>query len=467
MFDDSNNQREEFISVWKSERSVASVGTETDFKVNFKEDSSQTIGSHDQQVQVSDASFSTNQPRYNEENLIAFLRKAGQTVLKVLDEEDPSLKCLSEPITEEADVEFKQICSLEGHVSVLVSSISWSCDEKLIALSYRHHHDNWCHHAGTIHLFKYEESSCQECPAKQPIHTLTLKNCVTSVSFHPNDRTVLAAGTVTGDVYLWSVKKSIVKSEIFSGYHSDCISQISWISNPTDSKLMLASASKDSFIIVWDVSLQSNSIKPKLRFFFEDESHPSVEPGVRCFSFAPLQPDCFVVALMNGNLLKCSIVAARPIPQVKDKKYSMQNAVVSAYKKCSSSPVISIDFQQTKNNMFVAVAADQKCFVYSLTEMEPLRVIISDENIIGASWYQPDTQYFMTWGESVATFYNVKRENFRLNFKPFQSKVDSTLISAVCFNPQMQNRAAFGAESGKTVVWKIPTRVNKDEEALS
>lgn len=69
--------------------------------------------------------------------------------------------------------------------------------------------------------------------------------------------------------------------------------------------------------------------------------------------------------------------------------------------------------------------------------MEPLRVIISDENIIGASWYQPDTQYFMTWGESTATFYNVKRENFRLNFKPFQSKVDSTLISAVCFNPQM------------------------------
>jgi len=86
-----------------------------------------------------------------------------------------------------------------------VASISWSPNGSTLAIGYgKHNHTSWCEHTSVVSIwciFWWDFSN------EKPNFNIDVGSCVTSLSFHPTNPSVLAGGTFNGEIYLWDVFK--------------------------------------------------------------------------------------------------------------------------------------------------------------------------------------------------------------------------------------------------------------------
>jgi WD40 repeat protein len=63
--------------------------------------------------------------------------------------------------------------------------------------------------------------------------TIEVTNCVTEVAYHPSDPTVLAGGTMNGEIYLWNVQNeedpTIAVSAVDEYFHREAITKLVWV----------------------------------------------------------------------------------------------------------------------------------------------------------------------------------------------------------------------------------------------
>jgi len=62
---------------------------------------------------------------------------------------------------------------------------------------------------------------------------IEVSNCVTEVSFHPSEPTILAGGTMNGEIYLWDISKEedpvMHTSAVDEYFHREAIRKLVWV----------------------------------------------------------------------------------------------------------------------------------------------------------------------------------------------------------------------------------------------
>jgi WD40 repeat protein len=62
---------------------------------------------------------------------------------------------------------------------------------------------------------------------------IEVSNCVTEVAFHPSDPTMLAGGTMNGEIYLWNIaneeEPQIAVSSVDEFFHREAIKKLIWV----------------------------------------------------------------------------------------------------------------------------------------------------------------------------------------------------------------------------------------------
>lgn len=81
-----------------------------------------------------------------------------------------------------------------------ISCVSWSAGGGTLALSYSAtSHDTWCEHLSRIKFYNFTKGD-QFSAASIP-RSLELNACVTALSYHPTEPSILAAGLFNGNYF--------------------------------------------------------------------------------------------------------------------------------------------------------------------------------------------------------------------------------------------------------------------------
>lgn len=68
--------------------------------------------------------------------------------------------------------------------------------------------------------------------AKKATTNIEVPNCVTEVAWHPTEPTILAGGTMNGQIILWDIEEQnpvMHMSEIDEYYHREAITKLIWV----------------------------------------------------------------------------------------------------------------------------------------------------------------------------------------------------------------------------------------------
>ncbi|PSN43131.1 hypothetical protein C0J52_10485 [Blattella germanica] len=281
---------------------------------------------------------------------------------------------------------------------VRISSLSWSCTGGVVALGISHtEHENWCDHSASVYMFNINRQDLSS--ALTPNKTLETSSCVVSLSSHPFEPSILAAGTYR-EVLVWNLQRDddclICTSSNLPGSHREAISQVSWIRNPdsTQQQPLLVSAGRDGRILVWKVGTHSGNLQlnegfiltlERLKYLSPEMHVPSpvggaalgLELGVSCFTFSPLDFSSFVVGVDGGVILSCSTIAARPAPV--DADIPLKDPVLQAFEKHQGAAA-------------------------------PLQMIHIEKGVLGVEWCIARANLCAAWGNSSHTvlFYNMQ-----------------------------------------------------------
>jgi WD40 repeat protein len=123
----------------------------------------------------------------------------------------------------------------KGDQQYQVTSVNWSCNGAALAVAYgKTDHVSWCEHQSIINIWSIFRRNFN---AKKPIITIEAPNCVSTISFHPKDPSILAAGTINGEIFIWRLNDGdekgeqaqlLSKSEADEYFHREPIQKIVW-----------------------------------------------------------------------------------------------------------------------------------------------------------------------------------------------------------------------------------------------
>ena len=84
-----------------------------------------------------------------------------------------------------------------GKFQFKISDVSWSTGGGVLVIGHSaKSHENWCDHLSEIKFYKLSrQDQLTETPAK----SLEIQSCVTKLSYHPTEPSILAAGLFNGE----------------------------------------------------------------------------------------------------------------------------------------------------------------------------------------------------------------------------------------------------------------------------
>ncbi|XP_069697896.1 cytoplasmic dynein 2 intermediate chain 2-like isoform X1 [Periplaneta americana] len=482
MFSDKSFDAVGFPSCWKTERELQDDGIQTTDS-SYKEQESQATESKNAETQTE-----TSQPQLvldenvDYDKLAAFLRRICPKVITELDKMHRSRAFDGyEPIEDNTDDAVKklhvlQIPNITPQSEIKVSCVSWSCTGAVVAFGYSHtEHENWCDHSGSVHLFNINR---HDFSPTTPSKTLETRSCVTSVSAHLFEPSILAAGTTSGEVLVWNLQKDddclICSSATVPGAHREAVSQVSWIRNPdpTQQRPLLVSAGRDGRILIWQVGTHSGTFQLSDGFviLLEHIKHtgpgktvPSpvggagvdMELGVTCFSFNKHDLASFVVGVDGGGLLSCSTVVAKPAPVRSE--VPLKDPVLSAFEKHQGA-VTSVQCSPHHENIFLSCGSDNEIRIYNMKQTSPVQMIYVEAGVVGLEWSLAHPNLFAAW-ETVngcVNFYNLRTGEV-ISSLQFPALEKTAPITTVCCNPHSYHLFAVGDMYGRVVIWQQPT----------
>ncbi|PNF15363.1 WD repeat-containing protein 34 [Cryptotermes secundus] len=482
MFSDESFDAVGFPSCWKTERELQDEGIQTTV-TSYSEQESQSSVSKCVETQTDNV-----QPELmmaenvDYDKLAAFLSCICPKVITELDKMSRSRAFDGyEPIEDDADggvrkLHTLQVPNITSQSKMKVSSLSWSCTGAVVAFACSHsEHESWCDHSGNVHLFNINR---QDFSDSAPSKTLETRSCVTSLSAHPYEPSILAAGTFSGEVLIWNLQKDddclISSSANVPGAHRDAVSQVSWVRNldPTQQWPVLVSAGHDGRVLVWQIGTHSGTIQLRegfvillehIKYTGPGKSVPSpvggagidMELGVTCFSFTAQDLTTFVVGVDGGGLLLCSTVAAKPAPV--HSEVPLKDPVLNAFEKHQGA-VTCIQCSLHHKNMFISCGTDSEIRIYHTEQVTPVQIIYVEGGVVGLEWSLAHPDLFAAWGtiSGCVDFYNLWTGKVIPSLKlPAFDK--PTLISIVRSNPHSHQLVGVGDMNGRVVVWQQPS----------
>ena len=475
MFSDKSSDVVGFTSCWKTERELEDKEVQTaDCSYEVKE--SQSNVSINTETQTDNLQLNMMVPEdVDYDKLATFLRYVGPLVIKELDACQMSRAFESyEPLNDDIDNAVKKICDLQiPKFNILkdtcVSGLSWFCTGTSVACSYsvRIHRD-WCDHTGWIHIFNINRSTIS------PTRTLEAMSCVSAVSAHPFEPSIIAAGLYTGEVLVWNLQKDdeplICSSEAIPGSHKEPVTQLSWIpdGDTSQKRPLLVSTGCDGRMLIWKVGTYSGNFQlseafiitlERLRYLNLDMfMSPTVrlaetEISINCFSFSKMDPTCFVLGLHGGIILCCSTIAAKPA--LVDADIPFKDPVVKAFDRHQGA-VSCVQWSPHRENKFISCAHDNEIHIYLLEQSSPIHIIHVEDGVVGMEWSLAYPQILVLWGNNKDTV-----EFYDLHIKAFVPSLQipalekSAEICAMQCHPQNQRLVAVGDMSARVIIWEV------------
>ncbi|EEC12161.1 hypothetical protein IscW_ISCW009933 [Ixodes scapularis] len=133
-------------------------------------------------------------------------------------------------------------------------------------------HESWCLHDAGVQLWHLHRAGRGDVESNR---ILSADCCVASVAFHPRRPTVLAAGTVQGDVLLWDLERESEQwtssSVLMHGEHQDSVTGMVWGADHSQADNLLT-CGLDGVVLSWQLNHRSGRLEPNERFALLSEN---------------------------------------------------------------------------------------------------------------------------------------------------------------------------------------------------
>uniref|UniRef100_A0A8D8V8Y5 WD repeat-containing protein 34 n=2 Tax=Cacopsylla melanoneura TaxID=428564 RepID=A0A8D8V8Y5_9HEMI len=458
-FKDHENEAVGFETKWKENRTYQSSDSQTE-PIKRKDEGTQPVVTSSSEAQTSSqipsqlASLSPDE----EQSLAKFLSNISNNVMKELDKNDASnamARLVMMDFEDVDSVQSEKVRTFEApkidNKQIKVSCVSWNCTGSLLAVGFcSEQHNAWCSHAGLINFYNTEKSS--------PSRSITTKSCVTSLSLHPYELSLVAAGMYSGEVCTYNLNQDdvdcLMKS---SSVHTSPISQVSWeYTVSASNRPHLVVSSLDGTLSLYSVSLQTNSMSVVKKYVMSDSSLPT-RPGILSFSFSPLLNTTFITSVEGGHLYSCSTLTAtiEPSTPLEPPGETLYNPIVEKFEKHGSN-VLACSFSKhssAKESLFVTACLEE-IRIYTLSSTSPVHTIFVS-SCLGLSWSVTQPQVLFYWGaDQTVIVYNVLRREQITSLNMSTSK--DQMITAMGVNMKLPNLLATGTNQGETSIWQMP-----------
>ncbi|KAG6615377.1 WD-40 domain-containing protein [Phytophthora cinnamomi] len=201
------------------------------------------------------------------------------------------------------------------------TGVSWNATGSVIAVAYgRFDHSGWCNYRSALCLWNVFQSDLNP---QKPSLVLETSSGLMCVAFHPQNPSIVAAGSFNGEIFVWDtepVDYRFYSSGIGDYFHREPVTKVAWVYDIQTNDYNIASVSGDGKILFWRV-------KDKLAFPVEgyvmhlpgttasksnnDETRAAVIGGkALAFSSIDKASRAFVMGSEGGVVARCFAKAA-------------------------------------------------------------------------------------------------------------------------------------------------------------
>ncbi|XP_046482998.1 cytoplasmic dynein 2 intermediate chain 2 isoform X3 [Neodiprion pinetum] len=425
MFGDESFPPVGFSSQASLDKSQSTANVQTE-EIHCQESKNQVFEPKDVETQT--VCQDKTSPQVDYQKLAAFLKRVTPSVLDELDEiygstafDGYDVASSGEPSTS-VKLLTKFHTLNEADAEAKISCVTWSAGGGSLALSYSTVcHDTWCNHTSSIRIFNFTKED--QFPST-PNRSLEVNSCVTALSYHPVEPSILAAG--------------------------------------------LFNAGRDGYLLVHKLTANFTNVDLYKRFKISKEHNPSektrprsasgkkeraVEPGlcITAFNFSTIDQTTFVLGTLCGGLYRCNIDQGTPVEGIVYSSRDTTDPVVDEFERHQGS-ITSIILSKTCDT-FVTSGTDKEIRIYRLSQFNSLHVIGVEDTVTGLSWVMGNSNIFTAYGAGqIITFYNLENEK---NLPKMLLKTNGRETNCLQFNTKRE-LVAIGVSDGDLEIWKIP-----------
>lgn len=414
----------------------------------------------------------TKTPNIDYNKLASFLKRVTPSLLEALDEayNTNAFEDYDTETTKNASTNLQLLKKLntveESDKQTKISDLSWSIAGGTLVVSHSVvYHENWCDHLSKIQFYSLSrEDKLSDISNK----TLEVNSCVTTLSYHPVEPSILAAGLFNGDVLVWNLRNDDSVTPIQLYTHGDTVSQIYWKPRTMNDVSILVSSSKDGYIIVNKLMANFTTTRLHKRFKIIKEHNPiensrprsaggtrerAAEAGlcITSFDFSWKDPNIFIVGTLCGGIYKCSLDRMSLI----EGDENLSDPVIDEYERHEGS--ITCVKCSPSRNLFVTCGTNKDIRIYDLDQNVSQHSISLESTVIGLTWIIGNQDIFATFGAGNAIkFYNVTDGKIVTNIKVEVTSEAS--ISNISLNSK-RDILGIGNIQGHLEIWKVPRQL--------
>lgn len=457
------------VSVAKPEVSASVQTTE----IAYSSNQAQTIEKRNAETQTVQAQV--KKPSVDYDKLADFLKRITPNLLDTLDEayNTTAFDDYEPETASNASIHLQLLQKLsaieESDKETKISGLSWSIAGGTLVVSCSAiQHLTWCDHLSKIQLYGLSrEDQFSDVPNK----VLEVNSCVATLSYHPVEPSILAAGLFNGDVLVWNLRNDDTITPIQVCTHGDTVSHIYWKPRTMNDVSFLVSSSRDGYIMVHKLMANFTTTRLHKRFKIIKEHNPiwnsrprsaggtherATEAGlcITNFDFSWKDPTIFIAGTLCGGIYKCSLDRVSPI----EGDENVSDPVIDEYDRHKGS-ITCVKSSPTRN-LFVTCSTDKEISIYHFEQCLNLQTISLENTVIGLTWMAGNQDIFATFGAGpTIKFYNVTDGKAVTNLKIESTSGPST--SSLCVNSK-RDMLAIGDVRGNVEVWKIPRQLFLD-----
>nr|WAW84842.1 cytoplasmic dynein 2 intermediate chain 2 [Halisarca dujardinii] len=489
MFQDESFQASSFASCWKKEAETRASHTQTsellmyDAEVQTKyttESVTQT-----EQPQVGEVSLAACE---DPSSLAAFLQRVEGSVCQQL------LKNTQTRAFEDYSVMWEEPVAMVSCIHQLAdeltlekkfsaTDLSWNSTGTVLAVSYGHMgHQSWCVHEGCVgvwHLGRQPRGSPLR-PGRCSLRILA-PSCAMAVACHPTEPALLAAGTFSGELCVWSVasddsEQLVARSGLYHNGHHEPVSQVTWLEDSQARKqdYNLISLGTDGKVLLWKLIQNDQQLQLLCGFHLHQQgvwqgagqsSRPSdtvTEIGATCLGFSLEDKTLFLVGGENGSVLKCSlnrhVPEASPLSEVEEHRFP--SPITFSFQP-HHGPVYTLSPSPFHRNLFLTCSTDASARVYSLLESAPLLTIDPCQGFLYSCVWSSTRPMVLILGTQTGQLlvYDLQKSQVAPVEVLFVEGLGLGPVLGISFNHSRPQVLAAVHSSGHVMVWRMSSQL--------
>ena len=287
-------------------------------------------------------------PKFDEDDLIKFLRKVEPVALREL--VPTSAYQYLEKQT--ASVKIVQKNSFETDSNFTVSGLSVNCTGSTVAVALeKQNHHGFCKDSTQLHFISTLSNNR---------HQIPLDSCATAIKYHPHYPAIIAIGHHTGEVSVIRNDDKWAQTKL-GDTHLNKIVAVDWLAD-RQTVLALVSASAEGLICVWTLKGRNSRTR------FLEQCSPlklsDKDGSISCMSIIPNSSDA-LVGLESGTIVRVSLPFESRFVQRERQSYTGHTGSIVSISICPIAP-----------GLFISIGSDEYFCIRNSIMTEPLDMAV-------------------------------------------------------------------------------------------